>query len=92
METEIDIENGDTEKFYVSQVKHKCIEMELVAFRNVFNNPRILRKAIKALTNQLLEAGEIDTNVPGKLEINLTVKTLLTRGKFLPSIETEKLR
>lgn len=78
VETEIDNENGDKEKFYVANVKHKCIEMELVAFPNVFNNPRVLRKAVKALIDQLLEAGEIDTKVPGKLEINLTVKTLLT--------------
>ncbi|CAC5422468.1 unnamed protein product [Mytilus coruscus] len=72
----------DTEKFHIKNVEHKCIQLDLVAFPDVFKNPQNLRKAVKSLVHELVEAGELDTKIPGKLEINLAVKTPLTREKI----------
>ncbi|CAG2229897.1 unnamed protein product [Mytilus edulis] len=80
--TEIDRHSADIEEFHVKSLENKCIQLELVAFPDVFQNAHTLRKAVKSLINQLVKAGEIDTYIPGKLEIKLTVKTPLTKEEL----------
>lgn len=79
--TDIDRQSVDKEELHVKSLENKCIQLELVAFPDVFKNAQTLRKAVKSLINQLVKAGEIDTYIPGKLEIMLTVNTPLTKGK-----------
>ncbi|VDI64171.1 Hypothetical predicted protein [Mytilus galloprovincialis] len=80
--TEIDRQSSDKEEFHVKSLENKCIQLELVAFPDVFKNAQTLREAVKSLINQLVKAGEIDTYIPGKLEIKLTVKTPLTKEEL----------
>ncbi|CAG2229876.1 unnamed protein product [Mytilus edulis] len=80
--TEIDRQSADIEEFHVKSLENKCIQLELVAFPDVFKNAQTLRKAVKSLINKLVKAGEIDTYIPGKLEIRLTVKTPLTKEEL----------
>ncbi|CAC5422470.1 unnamed protein product [Mytilus coruscus] len=80
--TEIDRRSVDTENVHIKCVENKCIQLELVAFPDVYKTPQTLRKTVKSLVHQLVEAGEIDTQIPGKLEIGLTVKTPLTKEEI----------
>lgn len=80
VKSESDEKSGDAETFQIKNVEHECIQLDLVAFPDVFKTPQNLRKAVKSLVHQLVEAGEINTKISGKLAINLTVKTPLTRG------------
>lgn len=75
--------SDDNEEFHVKNIENKCIQLELVAFPDVFKSPQNLRKALKSFIFRLLQDGEIDTNIPGKLEINLTVISPLTSGKCI---------
>ncbi|VDI39053.1 Hypothetical predicted protein, partial [Mytilus galloprovincialis] len=79
---DIDEESADKEKFYVTNVENKCLQIELVAFPDVFKSPQSLRKAIKILINQLIDAGEVDTSIPGRMDIEFTIKTLLTKEEM----------
>lgn len=76
----VDGKNADKEKFYMKNVENKCIQIELVAFPDVFKSPQSLRKAIKILINQLIDAGEVDTRLPGRMDIEFTIKSPLTEG------------
>lgn len=72
--------HGDTKKFIIEKKEHKCIHLELSASPDVFQSPKSLRFAIKALLRQFVKAGELDKNVPATVNINITVKSALTKG------------
>ncbi|XP_063400267.1 uncharacterized protein LOC134684886 [Mytilus trossulus] len=82
VKSESDKKSGDAGTFQIKNVEHKCIQLDLVASPDVFKTPTNLRKAVKSLVHQLVEAGEINTKISGKLAINLAVKTPLTRDEI----------
>ncbi|CAG2229900.1 unnamed protein product [Mytilus edulis] len=82
VKSESDEKSGDAETFQIKNVEHKCIQLDLVASPDVFKTKQNLRKAVKSLVHQLVEAGEINTKISGKLAINLTVKSPLTRDEI----------
>ncbi|CAG2246103.1 unnamed protein product [Mytilus edulis] len=82
IESDIDRQSRDREKFHVTKVERNCIELELVAFPDVFKSPQQLQNAIKTLVRQLIVAGEIDTNDSSDIYIRFKVKTPLTTAEI----------
>ncbi|CAG2246104.1 unnamed protein product [Mytilus edulis] len=80
VESDINRQSRDKEKCHVTKVERNCIELELVAFPDVFKSPLQLQNAIKTLVRQLIVAGEINTNDSSDLDIRFKVKTPLTTG------------
>ncbi|XP_052080135.1 uncharacterized protein LOC127718204 isoform X2 [Mytilus californianus] len=74
-------ESGDG-GFKVVNVKQKCILLELTASPEILSSEERLLNAIDQLINQVVCAGKLDTRVPGKMTLNLTFTSPLSREEL----------
>lgn len=73
------VESGDRE-FKIENVKQKCILLDLTASPEILSSEERLLNAIDQLINRVVLAGNLDTRVPGKMTLNLTFTSPLSRG------------
>ncbi|XP_071148300.1 uncharacterized protein [Mytilus edulis] len=74
-------ESGD-EGFKVVNIKQKCILLELTASPEILSSEERLLNAIDQLINQVVLAGNLDTRVPGKMTLNFTFTSPLSREEL----------
>ncbi|VDI69487.1 Hypothetical predicted protein [Mytilus galloprovincialis] len=70
------------EGFKVVNVTHKCILLELTASPEILSSEDRFLNAIDQLINQVISAGNLDTRVPGKMTLNLTFRSPLSREEL----------
>lgn len=63
-----------------NKVENRCIYLELSASPEVFESPQKLGKPIRTLISQFVMASELDKNVPSTVNIDITVKSALSKG------------
>ena len=72
---------GELDKFDIKKATIGSLLLDLSASPDVLKNPETLKAAIKDLTERIIKAGNVDTSVPGKLNIKLIFRSPLTQGK-----------